>query len=95
MKDKKYYTDLYEKAMEEAKLDFIDENGSLDDFCYSNAEGHYIETVGEMVGYYIYYYEDEAFDTWWKNIGGERESSKLSEEDKLVTKILKELSKGN
>ena len=80
MKDKQYYINCYYKTVDKAREELGDE------MSYTFAE---VETVDEIVGYYLVWHEDDFLETWLENLllSGVKRSH-----DGKVTKILKRLS---
>lgn len=91
MKDKTYYTDIFNKkwdvCLKEAEKD-IKENGGKADIITDVATEIFEETanVEEVVGYYIVYHKDSALKDWL----GNTEGINFTEQDKEVDRILKE-----
>ena len=87
MKGKEYYITKYEDRIAEIYEEFVDD-GIIDKdlFC----ENWFGETANaeEVVGYYFVYYKDDAMKTWLKNT----KHIEMTEQDKEVTEIFKELA---
>lgn len=63
-KDKQYYINIYNKGLEEDRQHYIGEYGNDFDF----DPNQFIETIEEIVGYYLIYYKDEALKIWLENL---------------------------
>lgn len=94
MKDKKYYEEVWNKfwneCLQDAKAEF--EKSDFDEDDIKNAATVIFEDTAnaeQVVGYYIIYHKDDALQDWVDNTKG----IKLSEQDKEVDRILKELYK--
>ena len=79
---------LYEKCLTEAK-----KNHASD--IYDGAEklyGERAETV-HIVGYYLYYYDDHALETWRENLKLAKGDNQIkTDTDREVTAVLERLS---
>ena len=88
MHDKSYYLDKFKDkyAKKEEKNTAWQENVVYDPF---SAQERFDEECNaeEIVGYYIYYYEDDALKTWRENIEGRV----ITDEIREVTRILEYL----
>lgn len=91
-KGKEYYTEIFNSAwnncLREAEKD-VKENGGTEDIITDVATDIFETTANaeEVVGYYIVYHKESALKDWSDNIKG----IELSEQDKQVDRILKEL----
>lgn len=86
MKTKQYYTDAYVQKMDKLIDKLKDLPGH--DGTQATEEFEATCTVDEIVGYYLFYYADDALKVWKINTDG----IELNEKDKEVTRILEQLS---
>ena len=92
MKNKKYFVKKFnkkwDKCYKEAEVD-VEENGGDSDIVSEVATEIFDDTANaeEIVGYYIVYHGESAFEDWTANIKGLR----LTEQDKEIDRILKRL----
>lgn len=88
MRDRQYYILKYEDRMDEiyreAKGEGIKDN-NIEEYC--TMEFDQTANAEEVVGYYLINYEWNPLKGWLENIEG----IDLTEQDKEVTKILKDL----
>lgn len=94
-KTKQYYLqmhkDLYEKCIEDAKK----ETKSVPDALIERANQLYDElaTADHIVGYYLFWYQEQALTMWLDNLAGAKEKRKSPEtaKEKEVSWILNKL----
>ena len=85
MKTKQDYINAYYDGIEEQRQIYIKEVGNDIDF---ECDDSFIDTVDEIVGYYLVRHSEAPLTTWLKNL----EDSKCKwETDKGVTKVLQKL----
>lgn len=90
MKNRVYYESKYENRMDEIYRELQYEG--LEDLGYAcTMEFDETANAEEVVGYYLVNEGTNALKQWLENIDG----IDLTEQDKKVTKILKELAKNN
>ena len=88
MKNRSYYELKYESRMDEIYREMLEED--LEDIDYAcTIEFDETANAEEVVGYYLVNEDTNAFKQWMENIEG------MTEQDKEVTQILKELDGNN
>ncbi len=98
-KDKEYYIDLYNRAYD-TLLDESKKDGSVDPQATANDLFDECATAEEVVGSYLEYHGNDAFQDWMENLTFYLERSKEKQEefspikqkqDAIITKILSKL----
>lgn len=91
MKNRSYYESIYENRMDEIYRE-LKEEGDIKDIDYAcTMEFDETANTEEVVGYYLVNEGTNALKQWLENIEG----INLTEQDKEVTRLLKELDKNN
>lgn len=90
--NKQYYIDKYDKAWNKVKSE-IEKGSEYPEVVGVTEEWEQTDTPEEIVGYYLYAYEDEAYRTWLDNLSYRREDERelYEESDREVTSIFKDL----
>ena len=89
--DKQYYLDKYNRLFDECLIE-AGEESPHDVTAGANTLFEEYASAEHIVGYYIHNYGDDALKEWEKNLSYAKERwGKESEQDKEVSKILKEL----
>ena len=86
MKNREYYLYQYMKVVDEM---LQQEGKTLADEWYSDEVSDFLN-ADEVVGYYFYFYDDEAFNTWLEN-SEDLPLCEQTEQDIEVTEIFSEL----
>lgn len=86
MRDESYYINIYNNLCEHSQSEWIKENGSLKGYDCSVSDSN-VETVDEVVGYYLSIYDERALEQWLDNLSIHSNNTKVFDRD--VTYILK------
>lgn len=86
MKNRNYYESVYQKRMDEIYKEMKEENVKDID-CACTIEFDQTANAEEVVGYYLVNEGDNALVRWRENT----ENIEMTEQDKAVTEILKQL----
>lgn len=86
MKSKEYYVEKYNRKWKEC-FDETSKNGSKDSGYDATILFDETANAEEVVGYYLVYHKENPLQDWLENTEG----INLSEQDKEVTRVLKEM----